>query len=135
MPRRCAGCRVLIAEDNPVNQIVIDSALALHGATVVMVADGQQAVDQVERAGPNAFDVVLMDLQMPVMDGYEATRRIRRLAPQLPIIGQTAHAMAEERDRCLAAGMVAHLAKPLDIARLVDTVARHAHKRGATAAD
>ena len=62
---------------------------------------------------------------MPRMDGYEATRRILELAPDLPIIGQTAHALGEDRDKCLAAGMVAHIAKPIDPAALVDLVRRH----------
>jgi hypothetical protein len=74
--------------------------------------------------GPGAFDIVLMDIQMPVMDGYEATRRILELAPGLPIIGQTAHAFDEERDKCLAAGMLAHIAKPIDPQALVRLVLR-----------
>jgi CheY-like chemotaxis protein len=72
-----------------------------------------------------AFDVVLMDIQMPQMDGYEAARRIRAIAPGLPIIGQTAHAMAEEKARCLEAGMNAHVAKPIDLDILVGTILEH----------
>ncbi len=126
-----AGCRILVAEDNPVNQIIIDTMLARAGASVVMVDDGLQAVQRVERDGPSCFDIVLMDLQMPVMDGYTATRRLLALDPTLPIVGQTAHAMVDERERCLACGMVAHVAKPLDIAQLLATVARHARGRRA----
>jgi CheY-like chemotaxis protein len=70
-----------------------------------------------------------MDVQMPVMDGYEATRQIRALAPGLPVIGQTAHALDEERATCLAAGMVDHLAKPLDPDQLIASILRHARPR------
>ncbi|MGO9443759.1 MAG: response regulator, partial [Thiobacillaceae bacterium] len=69
--------------------------------------------------------VVLMDVQMPVMDGHEATRRIRELAPGLPIIGLTAHALAEERERCSAAGMVDCVPKPIDIDTLVNVIRKH----------
>jgi DNA-binding NtrC family response regulator len=72
--------------------------------------------------GVNAFDVVLMDVQMPVMDGLEATRRLRALAPGLPVIGLTAHALAEEKQRCLAAGMADHVTKPIDVEALVAAV-------------
>ena len=82
------------------------------------------AVERVIADGPQAYDIVLMDLQMPVMDGYEATRRILELAPGLPIIGQTAHAFGEDRDKCLAAGMAAHIAKPIDPQALVTLVLR-----------
>ena len=125
--RRLAGLHVLCAEDNPVNQVVLESALMLEGATVEMVDNGRQAVEHVQ-ADPQAYALVLMDMQMPEMDGYEATRRIRALAPDLPVVGQTADAMAEERDRCLAAGMVAHVPKPTDLELLVATVLRHARR-------
>ncbi len=105
---------------------MLDEFLTSEGAQVVMVADGQQAVDRVTREGADTFDIVLMDIQMPVMGGYEATRRIGKLAPRLPIVGQSAHAMAEEREECMAAGMVDHLAKPIDIDELVAVVLRHA---------
>jgi CheY-like chemotaxis protein len=126
---RLAGLRVLAAEDTDINQLVLEDFLVTEGARVVMVEDGKQAVDRVLRDGPDAFDIVLMDIQMPVMDGYEATRRILELVPDLPVVGQTAHAMAEERDNCLAAGMVDHLAKPIDIEGLVAVVLRHARQR------
>jgi two-component system sensor histidine kinase/response regulator len=73
-----------------------------------------------------------MDIQMPVMDGYEATRRIGEIAPELPVVGQTAHVLALERETCLAAGMVDHLAKPIDIEELVAVVLRYAGKREAS---
>ncbi len=119
------GVRVLVAEDNEVNQLVLERALRLEGAEVAMVGDGRQAVARVLSDGPAAFDVVLMDIQMPEMDGYEATRRILEIAPALPVIGQTAHAMLDERLECLAAGMVDHVAKPIDFRRLVETMRKH----------
>ena len=88
--------------------------------------NGRAAVDQVIEKGSAAFDLVLMDIQMPEMDGYEATRRILELVPGLPIVGQTAHALAEEREKCLAAGMADHIAKPIDADALLSLVLRHA---------
>jgi len=123
--RRLDGLRVLVAEDNEVNQIVLERALTLEGARPVTVGDGRQAVHRVLSDGRDAYDVVLMDIQMPEMDGYEATRRILELAPDLPVIGQTAHAMLDERRECLAAGMVDHIAKPLDFRLLTDMIVRH----------
>ncbi|MGB5427075.1 MAG: response regulator [Gammaproteobacteria bacterium] len=84
------------------------------GASVVLADNGQQALDRLKKLGPASFDIVIMDVQMPEMDGYETTRRIHAVAPDLPVIGLTAHAMAEEKERCLAAGMVAHVSKPVD---------------------
>jgi len=115
------GLRLLVAEDNLVNQMVIEQLLTRAGAKVQLAQDGAEAVGLVRRA-PDEFDVVLMDVQMPVMDGIEATRRITELAPGLPVVGQTAHAMPEERAQCLACGMVAHVAKPIEIERLIATL-------------
>ena len=133
-----AGLSVLAAEDNEVNQLVLEDMLVGEGARVVMVGNGREAVDCIRREGARAFDIVLMDIQMPEMDGLEATRQILQLAPDLPIIGQTAHAMAEEKERCLAAGMVDHLAKPLELDDLVAAVLKHTGGRfqhGASAAN
>jgi CheY-like chemotaxis protein len=120
--RPLAGVSILLAEDDPINQMMLEANLTEDGARLVMVGDGKDAVERVISDGPGAFDIVLMDIQMPVMDGYEATRRILELAPGLPIIGQTAHAFDEERDKCLAAGMLAHIAKPIDPQALVKLV-------------
>ncbi|HEX4509070.1 MAG TPA: PAS domain-containing protein, partial [Burkholderiaceae bacterium] len=125
--RRLEGLRILVAEDNEVNQLVLARALDLEGASTVIVGDGRQAVNRILAEGRGAFDVVLMDIQMPEMDGYEATRRILELAPDLPVIGQTAHALQDERRECLAAGMVDHIAKPIDFKQLVETILRHTH--------
>ena len=122
---RLTGLRILVAEDNGVNQLVIRDALMLEGASTTVVANGQQAVDEVSRA-PAAFDLVLMDVQMPVMDGLDATRAIHLLAPDLRVLGQTAYAMPEERDACLDAGMLATITKPIDHELLVSTILLHA---------
>ncbi len=121
--RGLAGLRVLAAEDIEVNRVILDDILSGLGALSTFAVNGRLAVDQVS-ADPAAFDVVLMDVQMPVMDGYEATRLIRTLAPQLPVIGLTAHAMAEERAKCLAAGMVDHVTKPIEPRRLITALLR-----------
>ncbi|MBL8307320.1 MAG: response regulator [Rubrivivax sp.] len=123
--RRLAGLRVLAAEDAEVNRLVLEGQLRHEGAEVVFAEDGQAAVTAVAQAGPGAFDVVLMDVQMPVMDGLSATRQVREIAPSLPVIGLTAHALQEELERCLAAGMVERLLKPVDLDQLVAVVLRH----------
>jgi two-component system, sensor histidine kinase and response regulator len=111
------GLRVLLAEDNAINQQIAVELLEGAGVVVDVVNNGREAVDKLLATGGDiSYDLVLMDLQMPEMDGYQATARIRaepRLV-DLPIIAMTAHAMAEERDRCLAAGMRAHITKPID---------------------
>jgi len=123
--RQLAGMRILVVEDNLVNQQVADELLTAQGATVSLAANGQLGVEAVAAAAPQ-FDVVLMDVQMPVLDGYGATRAIReKLNPQaLPIIAMTANAMAGDRDACLAAGMNEHVGKPFDIAKLVSLLIR-----------
>ena len=123
------GLCILAAEDVEVNRMILEDLITTQGATVVWAHDGQQAVDLVASHGRGGFDIVLMDIQMPVMDGYDATLRIRAQAPQLPVIGLTAHAMTEERERCLAAGMVAHLTKPIDPDVLVATILEHVTTR------
>jgi PAS domain S-box-containing protein len=125
MPARpLAGLSILVAEDDPVNQMILDVNLSEDGARVAIVGDGGTAVERIVHDGPGAYDIVLMDIQMPGMDGYEAARRILALAPALPIVGQTAHAFGEDRDKCFAAGMVGHIAKPIDPAVLVQLVLR-----------
>ena len=109
-----AGISILLAEDDEINQVVLEVNLLDDGARLVIVGDGAAAVERVVADGPMAYDIVLMDIQMPVMDGYDAARRIRAVAPDLPIIGQTAHAFSEDQEKCLAAGMVGHIAKPID---------------------
>ncbi|MNO87400.1 Sensor histidine kinase RcsC [compost metagenome] len=103
--------RILLVEDNPVNQLVAKGMLAKLGCQVQVAAQGAEALELLEQ---DAFDLVLMDCNMPVMDGYEASRRIRQSGrwPELPIVALTANAMPEERERCRAAGMDDYLAKP-----------------------
>ncbi|MGO9443616.1 MAG: PAS domain S-box protein [Thiobacillaceae bacterium] len=123
---RLADLRILAAEDVEVNQVILEEILGYEGAHVVLADNGQQALGRLEEAGLTAFDVVLMDVQMPVMDGHEAARRMREMSPNLPIIGLTAHALAEEREKCLAAGMVDCTTKPIDIDTLVTVIRKYA---------
>ncbi|UVK86839.1 response regulator [Pseudomonas sp. B21-051] len=114
--------KVLLVEDNPVNQLVAKGMLGKLGCEVVVAAHGAEALDQLEH---DEFDLVLMDCNMPVMDGYEASRQIRQSGrwPHLPIVALTANAMSEERERCRAAGMSDYLAKPFrreELAALLD---------------
>jgi PAS domain S-box-containing protein len=114
------GRRVLLAEDNPLNQIVASELLRRLGLEVTVVDNGASAVAAVAASASAPFDAVLMDLHMPELDGLEAARRIRALtgSAQLPVIGLTAAVMAEDRARCLEAGMVDHVAKPIMPERL-----------------
>jgi signal transduction histidine kinase/CheY-like chemotaxis protein len=118
--RRLNGIRVLVVEDNLLNQQVADELLTTEGAIVSLAANGQLGVEAVSSAAPQ-FDVVLMDIQMPAMDGYVATQIIREELglKLLPIVAMTANAMASDREACLSAGMNEHIGKPFDMRRLV----------------
>jgi signal transduction histidine kinase/DNA-binding response OmpR family regulator len=126
-----AGRRVLLVEDNAINQTIAAAMLSEQKVEVTLAANGAEAVDLVHE---NTYDLVLMDCQMPLMDGFTATRRIRDwesaaqrppLRPPLPIIALTANAMTGDRDACLAAGMTDYLAKPFTGAGLAEMLARH----------
>ena len=128
-PPKCVG-RVLIVEDNPVNQKVASKIIQMHGCEDVIVGDGQKAVEIFQE---QRFDAILMDIQMPVMDGITATHRIREIeaernaddsaqAERTPIIAMTANAMKSDRERCLAAGMDDYIAKPVDPEMLIATL-------------
>jgi signal transduction histidine kinase/CheY-like chemotaxis protein len=119
------GLRILVVEDNLINQQVAEELLVSEGAMVFLAANGQLGVEAVAAAEPQ-FDVVLMDLQMPVLDGFGATRAIRDQLGlmHLPIVAMTANALASDRDACLAAGMDEHVGKPFDLVKLVSLLVR-----------
>ncbi|MCB1896593.1 MAG: PAS domain S-box protein [Zoogloeaceae bacterium] len=119
------GVRVLAAEDVELNQLVLEDMLSYQGAEVTITENGVDLLARIDEAGADAFDVVLMDIQMPEMDGLEATRLLLQRTADLPVIGLTAHALAEDRQRCLDAGMVHHVPKPVDEAGLVAAILRH----------
>ncbi|WP_051330020.1 ATP-binding protein [Niveispirillum irakense] len=125
--------RILVAEDLPVNQLLVRAILERAGHMVVMVSDGDGAVAAVQTGD---FDLVLMDVQMPGMDGLEATRCIRALPPpagHIPIVALTANALPAEVERCRQAGMNDHIAKPIEAAHLVAVLARWSQRLGASA--
>jgi len=118
------GRRILVVEDNEINQQVVRELLQDAGARITLADNGREALDAVARARP---ELVLMDVQMPVMDGYAATAALRRQPEtrDLPIVALTAHAMTAEREKCLAAGMDDHLSKPVEAQALYRTIRRH----------
>ncbi|HYN20375.1 MAG TPA: response regulator [Thermoanaerobaculia bacterium] len=126
--------RILVAEDNAINQRLVQAILAERGHSIVMTANGREALAALDR---EAFDVVLMDVQMPEMNGFQATAAIRAregsTGARIPIIALTAHAFKEDRERCLAAGMDAYLAKPLRFDELVELVENAPSVRGSPA--
>jgi signal transduction histidine kinase/CheY-like chemotaxis protein len=123
--RRLDGMRLLVVEDNMVNQQIAEELLVYEGALVSLAANGQLGVEAIEAAHP-AFDAVLMDVQMPVMDGYTATRFIRTTLgmTNLPVVAVTANAMPSDRAACLDAGMTDFVGKPFDLDTLVATLRR-----------
>ena len=116
--------KVLLVEDNEMNREIAEEILTENGLVVDTANDGDIAVDKVRRAG--AYNLILMDVQMPRMNGYDATKAIRKLEdPQkskVPIIAMTANAFEEDKKNALAAGMNGHLAKPIDVQKLIQTL-------------
>jgi len=122
---RIDGVRLLLVEDNPLNQLVAQSMLSYAGATLETVDNGRAALDLL-RTDSQRFDLVLMDVQMPEMDGFEATMRIRsELKLSLPVLAMTAGVMQSERQQCIASGMNDFIAKPVDIDQMLRTIRRN----------
>ena len=133
MPRSCVSLRVLLAEDDAVSQLVVTQLLEGMGHEVVAVPDGEAALKQLARSG---FDLLVLDLQMPVMDGLEATRRIRKSTligdkAQVPIIALTGHALANDREKCTEEGMDGFVVKPVELEALAQAIAEVLDKRTA----
>ncbi len=122
------GMRILLAEDNAINREISEMILHDAGFEVDAVVNGKEAVDRVAGSRPGHYDAVLMDIQMPVMNGYDAARAIRALADQglsaIPIVAVTANAMPEDVDQARRCGMNGHIAKPIDIELLLATLDR-----------
>ena len=124
-----AGLRVLLAEDNPVNQLLLAQYFLNQGVHVRSVSDGQAACDAVAAGGVGAYDIVLCDIEMPVLDGFAATARMLGMDPELPIIGLTAHAFEDARQRGQDSGMLDYLTKPVIFETLNACLLRHARRR------
>ncbi len=119
---------MLLVEDNELNAEIAQMLLFDAGTEVTTVGNGKQALDLFTDCAPHTFDAILMDVMMPVMDGLTATRNIRNVprteAKTIPIIAMTANAFEEDAKKCFAAGMNAHLTKPLQIEKLISTIAQ-----------
>ena len=121
-----SGCRILLVEDNELNTEIAKTLLEMHGFTVDTAADGREGVEKFAKAAEGAYSLILMDIRMPVMDGLEATREIRRMnradAQSIPIIAMTANAFDEDMRKSIKSGMNGHLAKPVDVKELLSAV-------------
>lgn len=128
-----SGLHLLLAEDNPLNAEIAQVLLTDRGAELTLVSDGAQAVEAFEKAPVGAYDAILMDIMMPIMDGIEAAKVIRSLdrpdGKTIPIIALTANAFADDMKKCREAGMNAHLAKPIEIEKVVATIAKYCGQR------
>ena len=128
-----AGMNILVAEDNDVNWEIISMLLQMHGITSERAENGQLTVERMQRAAQGEFDLIFMDIQMPVMNGLEAAKAIRALedpwASGIPIIAMTADAFSENVAECLAAGMNGHIAKPVDMKLVLKEIRRIKEKQ------
>ena len=132
--QRLSNIRVLAAEDNPVNRLVLQQMLEQEGALVTFAFDGAHALEQVRVHGPACFDIVLCDIQMPIMDGYQTAQALGHIAPSLPVIGLTAHAFETAKQQARRSGMVGYVTKPYMLDTLVDEIRRFARRRPGEAA-
>ncbi len=125
-----AGVRLLVVEDNPLNQQIARELLTLHGASVQVANSGMEGIEKILGASPK-FDAILMDMQMPVMDGLECTRRLRteNAVQDIPIIAMTANATQTAKQACLEAGMNDYISKPIDMDQLLDTILKYVHRK------
>ena len=126
------GRRILLAEDNEINWEIVNTLLSAHGFVIEWTKNGNECVERYEASPPGYYDAVLMDVRMPVMDGYEAAKQIResgRTDCGIPIIAMTADAFTEDIRRCLESGMDAHIAKPIDIRELLKILKKHLRKK------
>lgn len=127
------GKRILLAEDHPLNAMIAAKLLEKEGMTVMQASNGKEAIDKFNSLGEHCFDAILMDIRMPIMNGLDATRAIRALdrsdAKTVPIIAMTANAFDSDVHESLAAGMNAHLSKPIDPNKLYETLAQFIRER------
>ena len=127
------GLHFLAAEDNEINAEILTEILSMEGADCEIAENGKIALERFMKAKEGEFDAILMDVQMPVMNGYEATKAIRALnrkdAEKIPIIAMTANAFAEDEKDALDAGMNVHLAKPIDVALLKKVIRQYLLER------
>jgi len=119
---RLAGIRVLAVDDNEINRLLLADLLAQEGARIECLESGADVLAHLQQVGTKHYELVLTDVQMPAMDGYELTRHLHELDGTLPVLGLTAHAGAEAREQCIAAGMCAHLPKPIEVETLVEAI-------------
>lgn len=126
-PKNLKGIKILLVEDNDMNREIAEMILEETGAKVESVTDGKYAVERMLEARPDQYDVILMDIQMPLIDGYQATKIIRNMSNKqianIPIIALSANALKEDRDKSLSIGMNAHIAKPFEASEVIETIA------------
>ena len=130
--RHLSGKHILVAEDNGLNQEIVEELLKASGMSVDIARDGKEAVEKFASSSPGTYDLVLMDIQMPYMDGYEAARAIRVLshpdAKKIPIVAMTANVFADDIAKARAAGMNGHLGKPVDMKLLYQMISEQLEK-------